>query len=95
MTFFEDSCGSYAPRIVNTFCSLPIPPFFPIIFSQAIAVAEFLRKEKFMDKEKIIHEIAIAYLLYRSSCENPDSPEDFYQDYLRAVDEFTKISKHY
>lgn len=48
-----------------------------------------------MDTEQRIHEISIAYLLYRAVCDHPDSPEDFYQDYLRASDEFKNIIKHY
>lgn len=48
-----------------------------------------------MEKEQMIHDISIAYLLYRASCDSPDSPEDFYQDYLRATEEFKRISEHY
>lgn len=48
-----------------------------------------------MDNEQRIHELSIAYLLYREVCDNPGSTEDFYQDYLRASDEFENIIKHY
>lgn len=44
-----------------------------------------------MDEEQLIHEISIAYLLHRSSSDNPETAEDFYQEYKRAIDEFKNL----
>lgn len=50
-----------------------------------------------MNKDQLLHDISLAYLLYTSLC--PDKPElsfeDFYQDYENISMQFEKIINHY
>ena len=46
-----------------------------------------------ISNEQKAHDLAIAYISHFVS-EN-DSPEDFFQDYLRCYDGFLKYVKHY
>lgn len=50
-----------------------------------------------MDKKQLLHDIALAYLLYESSTtDNPPlSPEDFYQEYEKLTGNFENIVSHY
>ena len=46
-----------------------------------------------MDKQQIIHDISIAYVLYHNLCDKPISPEDFYQEYQNVTMQFEKIAE--
>lgn len=50
-----------------------------------------------MNKDQLLHDISLAYLLYANLC--PDKPElsyeDFYQDYENISMQFKKIINHY
>jgi len=48
-----------------------------------------------MDKEKMLHELALSYVLYTNLTDNPIDAESFYQDYNKATDIFDKLIKHY
>lgn len=50
-----------------------------------------------MNKEQILHDISIAYLLYRniSTDDDPLSFEAFYQEYENIKDSFKRIIDHY
>lgn len=50
-----------------------------------------------MNKDQLIHDISLTYLLYANLC--PDKPElsyeDFYQEYAKISLEFKTIIDHY
>lgn len=50
-----------------------------------------------MDKEQILHDVSLAYLLYANMTSDKikSSPEDFYQDYENMLNDFKKIVDHY
>ena len=50
-----------------------------------------------VDKEKFLHDISIAYLLYRNVVPNSDllTLEEFYQEYENLTHDFKPIIDHY
>lgn len=48
-----------------------------------------------MDKQQILHDIAIAYVLYQNLADSPMNAEDFYQEYEKATVDFEHIVNHY
>ena len=50
-----------------------------------------------MDKDKVLHDISIAYLLYRNITANntPLTLEQFYQEYEKLTFDFKPIIDHY
>lgn len=48
-----------------------------------------------MNKEQILHDIALAYTLYQNLADSPISAESFFQEYEKAINDFKHIVEHY
>ncbi len=46
-----------------------------------------------MDKENLIQQLSIAYVLYQNLCDNPISAESFYQEYQEATMQFERLTE--
>ncbi len=43
------------------------------------------------DSDKIFHDLSIAYLMCRPTSEHPDTPAEFFDEYLKLFNEFKNL----
>ncbi len=101
-----DTIISSVSRFVHFFiCFSPLSECLPVDFClcfsysdvTGIAVPELAERSILMSKKKILHDISIAYLIYRNitSDDDPLTFEAFYQEYENIKCNFEPVIEYY